>query len=194
MLSKIARVGSNILKRRVQICGLQGFYSSHPNPIPFASNFCTIIKPPIDSIDNYIADSKSSIGSYTDVPGVKTKGDKMVIVYTCKVCETRSAKTISKKGYNQGVVLVRCPGCQNLHLIADHMGVFEDPGWTLEQAVTSMGNKPGIKIIDTEKDVLELTNEDILGTGTDTDTDTDTDTASGTGTDADSGSDNKIAS
>jgi len=50
----------------------------------------------------------------------------MSIIFTCNVCKTRQAKSMSKKSYEKGVVLIRCDGCDNLHLIADNLGWFRD--------------------------------------------------------------------
>jgi len=49
---------------------------------------------------------------------------KIYSEFTCTVCETINKKQFSRQAYEKGVVIIRCDGCQNLHLIADNLGWF----------------------------------------------------------------------
>ena len=48
-----------------------------------------------------------------------------------------------------------------MHLIADHLGVFEEPGWDINQFLKSK-EQQGVKHI-TDDNVVELGWEDIVG-------------------------------
>ncbi|KAF9432581.1 hypothetical protein BGZ76_010595 [Entomortierella beljakovae] len=64
---------------------------------------------------------------------------RMLIGFTCTVCNHRSHKTMSKHSYNHGVVIMQCDSCKNRHLIADHLGWFKNGGVTVEDLVKEKG-------------------------------------------------------
>ncbi|CAH8480397.1 unnamed protein product [Dicrocoelium dendriticum] len=50
-------------------------------------------------------------------------------------CNHRSQKHFSKHAYEKGIVIIRCDGCQNLHLIADNLGWIVDGHWKIEDVI-----------------------------------------------------------
>jgi hypothetical protein len=130
-----------------------------------------------------------------NIPGTSTsasqKGRVLAIVYTCNICGTRSAKKFTERAYHHGVVLVRCPNCESLHLIADRLGYFPDDdddynsdssgdnggsgserkGWDIEMFMKKIGQEENIKVMTGGGDgnddgVFEVvTVEDMLGKG-----------------------------
>jgi protein import protein ZIM17 len=87
------------------------------------SNFSLSRKILLEANDKIIPGSDNSEGNKQSLGKVKAK---LQIVFTCKKCNTRSSKIISKHAYEKGVVIVRCDGCKNNHLIADNLNWFQD--------------------------------------------------------------------
>lgn len=125
-----------------------------------------VVEATLDEENGDDLDSSNYHDHLSDIPGATTgRGKKLAIVFTCSVCNTRSAKKFSEQAYLNGLVMVRCPGCENLHLIADRLGYFEDrgedgKGWDIEKLMKDMGDN--VKAVNSDN-VLELTLEDILG-------------------------------
>lgn len=46
---------------------------------------------------------------------------------------------MTKHGYHKGTVLINCPGCDNRHVISDHLKVFMDKSTTLEDILKEKG-------------------------------------------------------
>lgn len=112
------------------------------------------------SKDSSPSPSSISSASFSDLPGAVHASHKLAVIYTCKKCNTRSGKMIGKQAYDHGVVLVRCPGCNNLHLIADRLQFFTDESWDIEGGLERYGES--VQAVNRDN-ILELTPKDILG-------------------------------
>lgn len=82
----------------------------------------------------------------------------LMMIFTCTVCETRTMKTVCRESYEKGVVVARCDGCNNIHLIADRLGWFGKPG-SVEDFLAARGEEVKKGCVDT----LGFTVEDLAG-------------------------------
>ena len=127
----------------------QRYASSSDAPAPVAAPMTTTPDAPAATTP----DAKEGM-----IPGTEHGGRRLAIIFTCTVCDTRSAKKFSEHSYRNGVVIVRCPGCRNRcgaiprrasrsgtrtggnnHLIADNLGFFEDDRWDVEKLMRERG-------------------------------------------------------
>lgn len=99
-------------------------------------------------------------GSANTQPLGAVDSTKMNLLYTCKVCNTRNSKQISKVAYYKGVVIVKCDGCQNNHLIADNLKWFTDLDGkrNIEDILAERGEKV-LKISSADPSQMELINK-----------------------------------
>jgi len=70
------------------------------------------------SMEDELADATTIVSATEEIiqlPAMK------YIEFSCTICNERVAKTFSKQAYERGVVIIRCDGCSNLHLIADNL-------------------------------------------------------------------------
>ena len=62
------------------------------------------------------------------------------MTFTCKPCNNRSTHVISKHSYHNGSVLITCPSCQAKHVITDHLRIFSDNNFSLEEFMKRKGS------------------------------------------------------
>ncbi len=113
------------------------FADSPPNTSTSGARSTIEINP-----DGQVTDAENGVEETTSetrpsssnfVPG------RLAIVYTCEICNLRASKTFSKHAYTKGIVIIRCDGCDKLHLIADNLGWFDHLGKNIEEISAQMG-------------------------------------------------------
>jgi len=82
---------------------------------------------------------------------------RLVMSYTCKVCNSSNSHTFSKKAYQEGVVIVQCISCKSNHLVADNLGWFKDVNKrNIEEIMAAKGEEVRrITDLDLPEDLLD---------------------------------------
>ncbi|KAL5110675.1 DNL-type zinc finger protein [Taenia crassiceps] len=121
---------------RPQSCSLRFSTSRPQRPLLKVTPGCDLVyesadAEPIDqpaTVPHREASEEASISMPTSV----TTEKNMSITFTCNVCKTRTQKFFSKLAYTRGLIIIRCPSCQSLHLIADNLGwIKEKTPWRI---------------------------------------------------------------
>ncbi|XP_014235686.1 uncharacterized protein LOC106658305 [Trichogramma pretiosum] len=53
--------------------------------------------------------------------------DQLDVTYTCPKCDTINQHTVGKYAYENTLIIIRCTGCEDHQVLADHDGTFK-PG------------------------------------------------------------------
>ena len=51
--------------------------------------------------------------------------ERFTLVYTCNICETRNAISVSRVAWKEGLVIGKCMGCSARHMLADNAGLTD---------------------------------------------------------------------
>ena len=97
-------------------------------------------------------------------PSTPNARKDLYMMFTCGRCDARAARGFSRQAYENGVVIVTCPGCQAKHVVADRMGWFGEPGsvedFIAEKADAEDGEggvaRGSMKLVEGEDGTLEI--------------------------------------
>ncbi|KAM0332051.1 hypothetical protein ACHAQA_002320 [Verticillium albo-atrum] len=130
----ISRVIARPQQPRIASLLSQRFAHSIPKPPPSTSSSVA------SSPEATSPSSDSSSSTLEKPPKSRVESQPHYrLSFTCTPCNTQSVHNISKQGYHHGSVLVTCPGCRNRHVISDHLKIFGDRDFTIEDLMREKG-------------------------------------------------------
>lgn len=101
---------------------------------------------PIERVRTFASDVRNPEEA-TNVPLSASEANSrkdLYMMFTCGQCETRAVRGFSRQAYENGVVIVTCPGCSSKHVVADRMGWFGEPG-SVEDFIAQADADGGVK-------------------------------------------------
>ena len=126
-LSQLAAINHTVSSKQQLFTSHSRRLSAHlRRPLPFIQNRhqSSTSAPPLSSVPATPA-QKPSVYELT---------------FTCKPCLHRSTHNISTQGYHHGTVLITCPNCKARHVISDHLKIFADKSFTIEDLMRQKGH------------------------------------------------------
>ncbi|KAF9010722.1 DNL zinc finger-domain-containing protein [Cyathus striatus] len=123
-----AQLRLGVLKLSPSRTSTAGLSTAGPKPQELTHNAVQPPKPTKSSVLESQAAFTSAAATTSSQPLPEQMEPKLQISFTCTVekCGERSTHQFTKRAYTKGIVIVQCPGCQNRHLIADHLGWFKE--------------------------------------------------------------------
>jgi protein import protein ZIM17 len=112
--------------------------SARPQRPPFKPHY-----PLRFALARYNSTSTTSLTSAVapEPPAEPVKTPTYELTFTCKPCLHRSTHRVSHQGYHHGTVIITCHNCKNRHVMADHLKIFEDKAFTVEDLMREKGGR-----------------------------------------------------
>lgn len=113
-----------------------------PRPTPRTVTSQTARRPPLCTISSSAASADEESNGQLPTTAAETQtsagegktvlgsvgADRIGVVFTCTAdnCGQRIVKSVRRQSYEKGTVVVKCPKCEKIHVIADHLGMYAD--------------------------------------------------------------------
>eukprot|EP00741_Cyanophora_paradoxa_P019539 tig00021127_g18861.t1 len=80
--------------------------------------------PPAQPLQYHESEHINTAPKKTPIAFVGTQ--KVKLMFTCKICDTRSSKMVNRLSLQQGICIIKCDGCDKRHIMADNLGWYGD--------------------------------------------------------------------